>query len=157
MIHPMAQNYAVCDKKTGNACGMYDIEVDFSALYVVGNGVENLPQKTEAPTANNAEVDAIYALYKQLPGLNPSDYQTEADWALLEKFIMACNDATVQTMNGLEAKGITTDIIGRLQEIYLGTSGNFDDGPDTGATAAPVAAVCLAAAAGFVFMKLRKK
>ena len=157
MIHPMAQNYAVCDKKTGNACGMYDIEVDFSALYVVGNGAKDIPKKTEAPTANNAEVEALYALYKQLPGLNPSDYKTEADWALLEKFVMACNDATVQTMNGLAAKGVTTDIIGRLQEIYLGTAGNFDDGPDTGAATAPIAAMCFAAAACFVFMKLRKK
>ena len=70
---------------------------------------------------------------------------------------MACNDATVQTMNGLAAKGVTTDIIGRLQEIYLGTAGNFDDGPDTGAATAPIAAMCFAAAACFVFMKLRKK
>ncbi|MGN0115313.1 MAG: hypothetical protein ACI396_08290 [Acutalibacteraceae bacterium] len=155
-IHPMAQNYANVDQETGNACGLYDIDVDFSAIYVAGNGA-GTPTKTQAPTANNSEVEAIYAIYKQLPGLNPSDYQTEADWALLEKFITACYDATVQTMNGLEAKGVTSEIIGRLQEIFFGTAGGFDDGPDTGATAAPIAAVIAAAAAGFVFMKLRKK
>ncbi|MGN1480262.1 MAG: LPXTG cell wall anchor domain-containing protein, partial [Acutalibacteraceae bacterium] len=79
------------------------------------------------------------------------------DWALLEKFVEACSLASVQTMNGLEAKGITTEIIGKLQEIYLWSGGELDDGPDTGATAAPIAALCLAAAAGFVFMKFRKK
>lgn len=155
-IHPMAQNYANVDEETGNACGLYDIDIDFSAIYVAGNGA-GTPTKTEAPTANNSEVEAIYAIYKQLPGLNPSDYQTEADWALLEKFITACYEASVQTMNGLEAKGVTSDIIGRLQEIFFGTAGGFDDGPDTGATAAPIAAMFVAAAAGFVFMKLRKK
>ena len=155
-IHPMAQNYANVDQKTGNACGLYDIDVDFSAIYVAGNGA-GTPTKTQAPTANNSEVEAIYALYKQLPGLNPSDYQTEADWALLEKFITACYEASVQTMNGLEEKGVTTDIIGRLQEIYFGTAGDFDSDPNTGAAAAPIAAMFTAAAAGFVFMKLRKK
>lgn len=155
-IHPMAQNYANVDQDTGNACGVYDIDVDFSAIYVAGNGA-GTPTKTVAPTANNSEVEALYALYKQLPGLNLEDYQTEADWALLEKFIEACSIASVQTMNGLEAKGITTEIVGKLQEIYLWSGDGLDNGPDTGAAAAPVAAMCLAAAAGFVFLKFRKK
>ena len=156
IIHPMAQNYANVDKETGNACGMYDVDVDFSAIYVVGNGA-GAPTKTQAATADNAEVEALYSLFKQLPGLELSDYKTEADWALLEKFIEACSLASVQTMNGLEAKGVTSDTIGKLQDLYLWGGGELDDGPDTGATAAPIAALCLAAAAGFVFMKFRKK
>ena len=156
IIHPMAQNYANVDEDTGNACGMYDVDVDISAIYVAGNG-KGTPTKTAPPTANDAEVDAIYAIYKQLPGLKLSDYTTESDWALLEKFIEACNGASVQTMNKLEAKGITTDIVGKLQEIYLWSGSGEDNGPDTGAATAPIAAVCLAAAAGFVFMKFRKK
>lgn len=155
-VHPMAQNYANVDPDTGNACGIYDIDVDISALYVAGNGA-GTPTRTQAATANNSEVEALYALYKQLPGLNESDYQTEADWALLEKFIEACISASPQTMHALNEKGVSTDIIGRLQEIYFGTAGGDDAPPPTGAANAPIAAMCVAVAAGFVFMKFRKK
>ena len=154
-IHPMAQNYANVDEETGNACGLYDIDIDFSGIYVAGNG-KGVPTKTLAPTANNSEVEALYALFKQLPGLKASDYKTEADWALLEKFVTACNDASAQTIEGLVQKGVSNEIIGNLIEIFTGTAG-FDSEPETGAATAPVAAVCAIAAAAFVFMKLRKK
>ena len=43
-IRPSVQNYANIDPSTGNACGVYDIDVDFSAIYVAGEQFEDVKE-----------------------------------------------------------------------------------------------------------------
>ena len=159
-VHPMAQNYAIMNQKTGSACGITDVDVDFSAMYVAGKS-NKTPTRTTEAKANRSEADAIYALFKQLPGLKLSDYKTPEDWAKLDKFIEACNNATAQTMQYLyNNTSLTSDVYGQLLEIYMGGGGYGDDAPETGASsaAAPLAAAAAAAvAAAYIIVKGRKK
>lgn len=158
-VHPMVQNYAIMDQKTGSACGITDVDVDFSSVYVAGKS-NKTPTRTTAPKADQSEADAIYALFKQLPGLKLSDYKTPEDWAKLDKFIEACNNASAQTMQYLyNNTSLTSDVYGQLLEIYMGGGGDYgDDAPETGATsaAAPLAAAFAAVAAAYVIVKSRK-
>ncbi len=154
-VHPMAQNYANVNQKTGNASGVTNIDVTFGAIYVAGKGVQKTTIATEK--ADNSEAEAIYALYKQLPGTSLSDYTTAESYALLEKFIDAYWAISDATRELLESEyGLTMDDYGVLLEIY-NELGFYDDSVDTGATAAPIAALFLAAAAGFVCYKSKKK
>lgn len=159
-VHPMAQNYAILDQRTGSACGVTDVDVDFSSIYVAGNNTVTPTRATEA-TVNHSDADAIYALFKQLPGTKLSDYNTPEDWAKLDKFIAACNEASAQTMQYLfNNTSLTSDVYAQLLEIYMGDGGDYgDDAPDTGAasTAAPLAAAVAAIAAGYVIVKSRKR
>lgn len=46
-IRPSVQNYANIDPSTGNACGVYDIAVDFSAIYVAGEQFDDVKEHSD--------------------------------------------------------------------------------------------------------------
>lgn len=149
-LSPM--NYANVDSK-GNSCGMTDINIWHSAVYVPGKDAKGAPTTTKA-AGNQSEFDAIYELYKKLPGTDPSLYENAANFALLQRFVEAYTNAPAQIGDYFEKLGIF-DKVGELITIYYDLGG--DSMPPTGATAAPIAAMFVAAAAGFVIIKSRKK
>ena len=150
LVRANPMNYANVDNK-GNACGVTDLEVKFSAVYVAGN--KFAPTTKATKPADTKEADAIYELYKQLP----SSFDDAESYALLESFIFAYADASVETQDYLASHyKLTMDDYGALLEIYNSLD-SFDIGDvDTGSAAAPVAVVMVALAAGFVAMKSRK-
>ncbi len=151
-LSPM--NYANVDPDTGNACGLTGLEVKYSAVYVAGKEFATAAKTTEK--ANSSEADALYELYKQLPGTSLSDYDTPEAYAILEKFMNAYWDLSTSTQDYFQEKYVSMDDIGALIEIY-NELGFYSDDVPTGTSAAPIAALFVAAAAGFVMIRSRKK
>lgn len=152
-LSPM--NYANTDPDKGYACGVTNLEVEYSAVYVAGNSFATTARPTEE--VNMAEAEAIYKLYKQLP----ATFTTREDILLLEQFINAYAEASIETQEYLAAKyALTMDDYGALLELFyeLDLGGDIDDYDevDTGATT-PIAMFMAVAAAGFVLVKSRKK
>lgn len=172
-IRISAHNYAnLANKEQGGdnkMCGVTDVEVKYSAIYVPGNKNTDLTTTKNVTRPFSAkDAKKIKKLYDALPGLKVSDYKTMADYKKLSAFIKAWTKASPATQKYCEEKyGIDYSKISMLEadvydKLFGSGSGDADgDGngtsPGTGDIAFPMLSLVVAGLAGYVIVKTRKK
>ncbi len=169
-IQLAAQNYShLANKEQGGdnlGCGITDVQVRFSALYIPGSANSDLTTTVDVTAPpNEDDIKKIKKLYDALPGLSVDDYETEEDYEKLAAFIKAWTKASLASQKICEERyGIDYAEIGMLEmdvydKIYGGGGGDYDDeySSDTGDLAFPMVALLIAGLSGYVVLKTRKR
>lgn len=173
-IRIAAQNYAnLANKQQGgnnNPCGITDVQVRYSALYIPSSldaGLTTTVNVTEAPD-EKAKLK-IKKLYDALPGTELEDYIVEGDFAATEAnynklvaFMKAWQEAPLATQAECEKEyGIDFITLSMLEADlydYLYLNGDWGDDPySTGDLAFPMVSLLVAGIAGYVIIRTRKK
>lgn len=166
-VRVAAQNYAnLANRQQGGqdeVCGITDVQLRLSSIYVPGNKNTDLVKTTDKTgVTNSADIAKIVKLYKALPGLSVDDYNTTEDYDKLAAFMKAWTDASIESQQYCTEKyGINYALISMLEyDVYnkLFLSGDSVSGsPATGEIAFPLASLLIAGAAGYVILRTRKK
>ncbi|MGN0173597.1 MAG: hypothetical protein ACI39F_04065 [Acutalibacteraceae bacterium] len=171
-VRIVGQNYAnMANKEQGgnnNTCGITDVQVRYSAIYVPGNKNTDLTTTVNVTRPFSlSDAKKIKKLYDALPGLSVDDYNTDADYKKLAAFIKAWTKASEATQKYCEEKyGIDYAKISMLEaDVYeklYGSGANGADGGDggsplTGDIAFPMVSLLVAGLAGYAIIKTRKK
>ena len=143
-------------------CGITDLDIRFSALYIPGKANSSLTttiQVTEALSQKDAQ--KIKKLYDALPGLTVDDYETEEDYEKLLAFIKAWNESSIATQEYCQKEyGIDYITISMLEwdvyEKFYGADGIFNN-YGTGDIAFPMLALLVAGISGYVLIRTRKR
>lgn len=159
-IHIAAQNYAnTYQPESGKVgtCGVLDVEVYFSAIYVPGISVTS--EDEPVIEVDTLEADKIAELFKQIEGkTSQDDYATYEEFEILDQFVTLYINTTDVTREYLATEyGITDEVYAEYMYLWMDFDISRFSSPATGALPLPLAAMALAVAAGYVVIRTKKQ
>ena len=159
-VHIAAQNYANTYQaesgKTG-ACGVTDVEMYTSAVYIPGDA----PAGTVAVVEGfiQEDYDKLVELWPQIMGkLDSADYATYEEFLLLDEFVTTYINTSQATKDKFcEEFSFTEDMYAEYMYLWLDFDLSRFNSPSTGDMSLPVMAVAMAVVSGYIAVKTKKR